>query len=479
MVKQAPTFARIATMAAFALSCFGLLLFLWISFGGATPLKAKGYRFEAVFPEATQLAAEADVQVAGVQVGKVRRKFQDKDRPNLTVAVIELEPRYAPVAEDARAVLRQKTLLGETFVELQLGTRTAAKLPEGGRLDPNQIAGTTQLDELLGTFDPMTRAAFRTWQRELGAGVAKRGQDLNDALGSLPGFVSEGSDLFSVLDEQRASLRGLVRNTGVVFKALSQREGQLQALLRNGDIVFTAIQRQRESWAQTWKIMPTFLDESKATFDRLERFSKDTEPLLVDLEPAIEDLGPTLESVGDLAPDLRRLFLRLDPLITASQKSLPATTEIFDGVRPLLGELGPWLSQLNPIVDWIGQHQQTLTDLFANLGVATAAKTPSGDPQATGHYLRQVGPTGVETVAFQTRRIPGNRGNAYINPAVLNDKDGQRLFTVPSFDCFNAGGERDPGGVPAASGCLVQKPLRYRGRAERFPVIRPDDYTNK
>ena len=29
----------------FAFSCFGLLLFLWLSFGGSIPLKPKGYRF--------------------------------------------------------------------------------------------------------------------------------------------------------------------------------------------------------------------------------------------------------------------------------------------------------------------------------------------------------------------------------------------------------------------------------------------------
>ncbi len=477
MVKQAPTFARIATMVLFALSCFGLLLFLWISFGGSTPLKAKGYRFEAVFPEATQLAAEADVQVAGVEVGKVRSKFQDKDQPNLTVAVIELEPRYAPIAEDARAVLRQKTLLGETYVELQLGTRTAPRLAEGARLNPRQIARTTQLDELLGTFDPMTRAAFRTWQRELGAGVVKRGQDLNDALGTLPNFVSEGTDLLEVLEDQRASLRGLVRNTGVVFAALSRREGQLESLIRNSDTVFTSIQRQREAWAQTWNIMPTFLDESRATFDRLERFARNTEPLLVDLEPAIRDLGPTLRSVGDFAPDLRRFFERLDPLITASQRSLPATTEIFDGLRPFLGALGPWLAEVNPIVDWLGQQQHTLTDVFANLGVATAPKTKSGDPQAVGHYLRQVGPTGLETLAFQRTRSSSNRGNAYINPAALNDKLGQTLFTIGAWDCINAGGERKPGGTPSAPACLVQKPLTYRGRTDAFPKILPDDYS--
>ena len=55
MQKQAPSFGRILTMVLFALSCFGLLLFLWISFGGAIPLKPKGYQFKIAFPEATQL----------------------------------------------------------------------------------------------------------------------------------------------------------------------------------------------------------------------------------------------------------------------------------------------------------------------------------------------------------------------------------------------------------------------------------------
>src|SRR3712207_8207155 len=52
-----------------------------------------------------------------------------------------------------------------------------------------------------------------------------------------------------------------------------------------------------------------------------------------------------------------------------------AQREILQGLRPLVGELGPWLGELNPILDWIGHHQHTLTDLFANLGVATKATT--------------------------------------------------------------------------------------------------------
>ena len=63
MQKATPSLPRVLIMVSFALSCFGLLLFLWLSFGGPIPLKAKGYRFKVAFPEAAQLGLEADVRV--------------------------------------------------------------------------------------------------------------------------------------------------------------------------------------------------------------------------------------------------------------------------------------------------------------------------------------------------------------------------------------------------------------------------------
>src|SRR5262245_6328145 len=111
MQKQAPTLGRVLVMAIFALSCFSLLLFLWSAFGGAVPLKPRGYRFQTSFAEATQLAQEADVRISGVSVGKVRKiELADDGRSDAT---IELDQQYAPLPSDTRAILRQKTLLGE------------------------------------------------------------------------------------------------------------------------------------------------------------------------------------------------------------------------------------------------------------------------------------------------------------------------------------------------------------------------------
>ncbi len=120
MQKQAPTAGRLLVMVGFALSCFGLLLFLWLAFGGAIPLKPKGYRFDVTFGEATQLAVEADVRISGVPVGKVKT-VEPNARTGRSLATIQLEERFAPISRDTKAILRQKTLLGETYVELTPG----------------------------------------------------------------------------------------------------------------------------------------------------------------------------------------------------------------------------------------------------------------------------------------------------------------------------------------------------------------------
>ncbi|HUE26065.1 MAG TPA: MCE family protein, partial [Solirubrobacteraceae bacterium] len=111
-------------MVLFALSCVGLLLFLWLSFGGTIPFNTQGYRFEVAFPNAFDLADQADVRIAGVSVGKVVSKQLDA-RDNRTLVTIQMNNKYAPIHRNAQAILREKTLLGETYVQLTEGSPNA------------------------------------------------------------------------------------------------------------------------------------------------------------------------------------------------------------------------------------------------------------------------------------------------------------------------------------------------------------------
>ncbi|HEV2756984.1 MAG TPA: MlaD family protein [Actinomycetota bacterium] len=476
MQKQAPTLGRLATMVFFALSCFGLLMFLWLAFGGPTPLKPKGYEFKIAFSEVSQLATQSDVRVAGVEIGKVV-KVDRAPAGDHVVATLSIDRKYAPLSCAAKAQIRNKTILGQTYVELTLGSKTGCRVADGGVLDERNVGDLVGLDEILNTLDPYTRKAYRTWQQGVSKAIDNRGDELNDTIGNLPEFVESGADLFEVLDENRQSLGALVRNTGVVFGALTEREQQLRRLIENSDTVFTAIQSEREDWAEVWNIFPTFLEESRLTYARLERFARDTRPLVRDLRPAMDDLRPTLIALRDLSPDLKTLFRNLDPLIEAGKEALPAQREIFEGLRPVLGELGPWLSELNPVLAWLGEHQHTVSDIFANLGVATHAKTTSRDPQATGHYLRQFGPTGAETASVHRDRLEGNRGNTYINPLSLVGPERGARGIIDAYDCKNTtAGEGDKPDNSSSPSCYTQAPYQFGGGLRKFPHVEREDY---
>ena len=278
MNKAAPSFGRIAAMVVFALSCFGLLLFLWLAFGGAVPLKPKGYRFNASFAEATQLATEADVRISGVPVGKVKTIEPDKTTGR-SIVVIELESRYAPLPSDARAILRQKTLLGETYVELTPGSRDAPnRCPRAARWpsrrSPTPSSSTRSSARSTPTRARRSRPGCRSRRR--GSAATGATSTTRSATSARSPRTPRGWSTSSTA--RRARSRSLVSNTGVVFDALSERDGQLRSLIENSNRVFQATASRDEELKQTFIALPTFERESTLTLDRLAEFAADTEP---------------------------------------------------------------------------------------------------------------------------------------------------------------------------------------------------------
>jgi virulence factor Mce-like protein len=436
MIKQTPSIGRIIAMVAFTLSVFAILIFLWLAFGGTVPLKPEGYRFTVHMPEAATLAEEADVRMAGVNVGKVKSKKLDKGGAR-TIVEVQLDEQYAPIPKDSRAILRQKTLLGETYLELAPGNKSSGTLPDGGRLKNSQVEPTTQLDEIFTAFDPKTRQAFKDWVKELDIAIRNgRSQDLNDALGNFEGFAVDGAKLMQVLDEQNVALHRLIKNTGVVFGAINERRGALHDLIVNSKRTFEATASEDEALAETIAIFPTFLDESKATMARLETFSRNTHPLVNALKEPADDLGPTVRDLGDLAPRLERLFRDLGPLIRVSRTGVPALTRILNGAEPLTEAIHTFFPELNPILSYFNFHQTTIAAFITNGGADLAADYGTGQRGQTQMGI-------IEDRSFQPYpwgSEPPNwaRGNAYLHPNSL--MRALKLGTIESFKC--PGGER-------------------------------------
>jgi phospholipid/cholesterol/gamma-HCH transport system substrate-binding protein len=420
METRPPTITRILVAIGFALSCFALALFLWITFGGPLPLKPEGYRFTVPFNEATSLAQESDVRISGVPVGKVK-SIELADN-GLADATIELDSRYAPIPTDTRAMLRQKTLLGETFVELTPGSTNGPTLPEGGTLPKAQVAESVQLDEVFRTFNARTRDAFRVWMQGTAAALRGRGPDLSAAIAELRPFAEQTNRLLRVLDSQHLAVRQLVHSGGDVFQALSERQGQLRGLIQNSATVFATTARRNQDLADTFRILPTFQRESRATLDRLQRFARNTDPLVQQLRPAARELSPTLVAAGKAAPDLKAFFEGLRGTINASDTGFPALRRLLtDDLTPLLARLGggpdPYLAQLNPIVQVLGMYKHEITAFLGNAAAATEFGVQSFE--ANGRFvkiLRTTSPLNPESLASFDQRLKSNRANPYFKP---------------------------------------------------------------
>ena len=527
MQKQAPSIGRILVAVGFALSCFGLILFLWIAFGGPIPLAPESYRVTAYFPEATALAQESDVRIGGVSVGKVKtvelapidKRVNGKDT---TEAVIEIEPEFAPISSDARAILRAKTLLGETYLELTSGTEPGAEeapvalgaaanasdadaegaeaIPEGGTLGIGRTAEQTQIDEIFNALDEETRASFQRWQQNAAVAIRDRGLDLNDAFGNLGPFVTDTSEVVEILERQKLALKGLVRDTGAVFEALTERDQELAGVITGSNDTFSALAEQERALAETFQIFPTFQRETRATFERLDEFQLNTRPLVQELLPVARDLSPTLRNVRRLSPDLRDLFIDLEDLQRVSEKGLPALEDILDGLAPVLDRLDPFLANLNPVVDYLSFHRANVTDFLGAPGVAHAGVLEPNRPDdpAPRHALRVLGHFSTESLSIWPTRLSTNRGNSYLAPGALTRIATDGMF--PNFDCKNTDygpGSTDPdedevfndqappddvnGGNPPGSTyapCVVQGPYPNSEfdnlGGERFPQLFAD-----
>jgi phospholipid/cholesterol/gamma-HCH transport system substrate-binding protein len=500
VIKQAPSLGRIVVMVAFALSCFGILLFLWLSFGGSVPLQPKGYRFEVKFPEATQLAQEAEVRISGVKVGKVTKKEQDP-KSGLTSATIQLEAKYAPIPRDTRAILRQKTLLGETYVELSPGRKSSGDLPEDGRLAQGQVAPTVELDEIFRSFDEPTRKAFQVWLEDQGRGVNNRGQSLNEALATLNPFTENTDRVLSVLHKQEGATRRLVRDTGAVFQALSERRGQLRGLVVNSNRVFETTAARNTSLADAITVLPTFLRESRRTVQRLTPFALNTNPLVSQLRPAARQLSPTLIDLAEISPDLVALFRNLRPLIRVSRRGFPALESVLEDARPLLEQSDPFLRQVIPITDYLGFFKREITAFFANVPASTQASDRPPGSSGPVHYLRLLQGLRPEDLAAYPTLPPSSRLNPYPQPGSLTQiRRGLSVFgsylckpptnsapplsasltdllnaTDPTFAPniikFAYGG--DPNNVPSPP-CKAQTPLgRLVGEPGVYPRLHP------
>ena len=465
MVTQAPPRAAILAAVVFILASIGLSMFVWNSLGGEMPLSPKGYRLHASFENASQLQPNADVRIAGVSVGRVIEVEPEGLR---TDATIELDSRYAPMPADTRAILRQKTLLGETFVVLTPGSRDAPKLEEGGSLDRANIEATQPLDRILGMLDEDTRENVEALFTGGAAAFDGRAEDLNQALGELGPVTADLEVLLRILDRQRGSVRGLVRDSATVLGTVGAHRDSLAALVEAGAAVAAETAARDAALAETTRELGPALESLTTASAAVERTAAIAGPVLSEARPVAPLVAPALSSLRRLSPQVQAVLADLDEALPVAEEALPATAKLVDALGPFVEVVHPATREISPIISMVAAYRRELVATMANVGSALQATAPSQGGRPV-HYLRALIPFTEESIVGYSERLPSNRHNAYFAPGELAQlsKDGLRASNCRNVD--------NPQIVPVigtgAPPCRVQPGWDYMGQTAYFPHV--------
>ncbi|HMD58109.1 MAG TPA: MlaD family protein [Solirubrobacteraceae bacterium] len=501
MQKRAPTLGNILVIILFVLSCFGLLMFLWESFGGPLPLKPKGYRFTVAFPRALALAEQSDVRISGVDVGHVVAINLGSD--GRTHATIELSSQYAPIRADTHAILRQKTLLGETYVQLIPEAQTGPNLGDGSQLANSQVEPSVTLDDILAAFDPKTRKDFQIWQQSVAVGINGRGEQINAGFAELEPFVANGNQLLAILESQDGALHALVKNTGVVFNALASRDHQLEGLIVNGERTFHAAAEGSQAFAEAFRALPAFEHNSSVALREIDKFSVVANPFLEEFRPAQRELSALLAAARPFVPEFNAFLTSLGPLTSAAKVGLPDFKTTLDLTTPVLENTRPVLHNLDPLLQYAGEYVPELQAFFANLTAATTSQGSNGSLSAREgpkeHLLTTMSVLSPESLAIYPSRIGTDRANPYQHIGALHQLGGPGGLSVFSNSaCANSAPSINPNGpeseaiskatieqilefkvanrpetpnAVAAPPCNQQAPFTFNGQTSQFPHV--------
>lgn len=473
MVTQAPKKGAIFGALAFSLSCVGLIIFVWTQFGGTIPFAPQGYRVKALFTETGLLVPNADVRIAGVNVGRVTNVQAEGIHSLVTIDIGE---QYAPIPTDTRAVLRQKTLLGEAFLELSTGSKAGGTLPDGGAIPNTQIAQSQQLDEVLNAFNTPTQHHLQALLNGTYTALYGQGPSLSAAVGNAAPATSDAARIAGGLDAERGSVRSFVADTANVLSAVGQRASDLQTLITDGNAVLAATAARNTALIATVDALPPFLTQLRSTLSTLSTTLTYAKPTIADLLPVGPLLNPALTAIIELSDPAIKLLHQAPSLITSADAALPAITTFAQAFKPAVQTVLSATENVIPMINLVNLYKPELIGAMANVGATFGASAAANTTTAVGnapagqaHYGRVLPPINDQMFYGQATMSPSNRHNGYIAPGGWSTWS----TLLPASDCGNV---KNAGVVPVLSlqpnvPCVPSKGFTFNGITQYFPRL--------
>lgn len=402
---------RLATIFAVLAACLAFFAFLWVGSGGTIPVVTQtGYRVSVDIPRVSNLVGGSSVMAAGVPIGKVVGVVVNGDQAQVT---LELDSGPHPLHRGATVTVRYKTLLEETFIQVQDGP--GAEVPSGGQLPAGAGKPDVELNDVLSSLDQPTRQAFASAIRMLGLGTQGSAQSISAALTGLGELGRQGKSALDALAAQSGQLRQLTSDAATLVAALDTRQGEIVQLINAADQVTQVTANDSGDIQSVMRQLPGLLSAAQSASSALTTLSGALAPVAQNLAAAAPDLSTALQQLPRTAADLRALLPSLDGVLTAAPPTLTRVPAVAGAAERLIPHVRAALGDLDPMLAYLGPYAKDFAGWFANNNDAFGALLPDGN------YAVRLQPVineqSVAGLPLNTNLVPLlNRTNPYPGP---------------------------------------------------------------
>ena len=227
---------------------------VYTSSGSDSSVNANEYRIE--LDNASGLTEGADLRVAGVKVGAIKKLDLDAKTARAIAVVDVSRPEFGGLRSNAFCTIKPQSLIGEYFMDCDPGT--AAKLKAGGTLPIENTAGTIPPDLVMNVLRKPYRQKFSILLSELGAGFAARGGDVNETIKRAIPALRETDQVLKILSDERQTLNQLTRDADTVVSRLDGNRKNVARFVAEAGNTAQISARRRTELAATIRKLPTF-----------------------------------------------------------------------------------------------------------------------------------------------------------------------------------------------------------------------------
>jgi phospholipid/cholesterol/gamma-HCH transport system substrate-binding protein len=378
----------------------GLVFAFYVAAAKQLPFVSSGHKVHLVFSSANQIAPNAPVRIAGVNVGTV--DSIDAGPGHTADVTVSLDDEAMPLHTDATARIRPRTFLeGAFFVDLTEGSPSAPELPDDGTIPVGQTSDPVQFDQILTSLQPPVRESLRSALRGLATSLSDGGpRGINRTIPVLrPLFADTAvvSDAFTGTAPN--DLAGAIQSSSKLATALAHDRPKLGSLVSGFSTVAAALSSRQRQLGETIGGLDDVLRESPPTLDAIDAATPDADSLVSAARPLLRRapsvVNPSVPLAGQvhklLQPSqLPELVSLAAPTVRSLAGAAPGTTLAFAGLRAptscLLHNALPTLT--SPVEDGpFTTNQPVYRELLYSLtGLASASRNYDGNGFSTRYY---------------------------------------------------------------------------------------------